>query len=194
MSGYVIYILLEKNGWTICKQWRPWSDAAFCGIWSGSVLFANNPFRGLQTTMGLEVKMPQIFWVSMKGFINLIPVFYIICHGCWTCSIHCYILIVLEVTPISLPKTMIQGVCMTMNHLPKSICCIHEPLKTIYHIHSKYSVWMIMGLNKTANKWCFTPLSTLFESHWDEGRMIMKVSVQWSDEAIQSWAEFLLLQ
>ena len=50
-SGYKIYIFLEKNGWTICKQWRPWSDAAFCGVWSGSALFANYPFTGLPTTM-----------------------------------------------------------------------------------------------------------------------------------------------
>ena len=27
-AGYEIYIFLEKNGWTICKQWRPWSDDA----------------------------------------------------------------------------------------------------------------------------------------------------------------------
>ena len=52
MSGYVIYIFLEKNGLTICKQWRPWSDAAFCDVWSGSALFANHPFRGFQTTVG----------------------------------------------------------------------------------------------------------------------------------------------
>ena len=50
MSGYVILIFWEKNDWTICKQWRPWSEAAFCGIWSGSPLFANYPFRGLPTT------------------------------------------------------------------------------------------------------------------------------------------------
>ena len=50
--GYVIKVFLERNGWTICKQWRPWSDAAFCGVWSGSALFANYPFRGLQITMG----------------------------------------------------------------------------------------------------------------------------------------------
>ena len=34
-SGYEIYIFLEKNGKTIGKQWRLWSDAAFCGVWSG---------------------------------------------------------------------------------------------------------------------------------------------------------------
>ena len=32
-----IQILIE---YSVCKQWRPWSDAAFCGIWSGSALFA----------------------------------------------------------------------------------------------------------------------------------------------------------
>ena len=51
-SGYEIYIFLKKNGWTICKKWRTWSDAAFCGVWSGSALFANDPFTGLGTTMG----------------------------------------------------------------------------------------------------------------------------------------------
>ena len=51
-SGYEIYIFLEKNGQTICKQWRTWSDATFCGIWSGSALFAKYPFTGLPTTMG----------------------------------------------------------------------------------------------------------------------------------------------
>ena len=50
--GYDIYILLEKNGWTICKQWRPWSDTVFCGVWSGSALFANYPFTDLPTTNG----------------------------------------------------------------------------------------------------------------------------------------------
>ena len=49
--SYEIYIFLEKNGRTICKQWRTRSDAAFCGVWSGSALFANYPFTGLSTTM-----------------------------------------------------------------------------------------------------------------------------------------------
>ena len=50
--GYEIYIFLEKNGKAIFKQWRPWSDAAFCSVWSGSALFAIYPFTGLPTTMG----------------------------------------------------------------------------------------------------------------------------------------------
>ena len=51
----VIWIFQEKNGWTIGKQWRrgdPDQTQRFCGVWSGSALFANYPFMGLQTTMG----------------------------------------------------------------------------------------------------------------------------------------------
>ena len=36
-------ILLPKNVWNCWmsgKQCRPWSDAAFCGVWSGCTLFA----------------------------------------------------------------------------------------------------------------------------------------------------------
>ena len=52
VSGCDLDIFREKNGWTISKQWRPLSDAAFCGVWSGSALFANYHFRGLHPTMG----------------------------------------------------------------------------------------------------------------------------------------------
>ena len=38
--------------YTIWKQWRHWSDAAFHCIWSGSAMFANYPIRVLQTTIG----------------------------------------------------------------------------------------------------------------------------------------------
>ena len=38
------YYLLMCQKYCYCcvdgKQWRPWSDAAFCGVWSGSTLFA----------------------------------------------------------------------------------------------------------------------------------------------------------
>ena len=41
VSSYYYYVLQEF------KQWRPWSDATFCGIWSGSALFVNYPSGGL---------------------------------------------------------------------------------------------------------------------------------------------------
>ena len=38
----IIFLLfdLSKNCWMSGKQWRPWSDTALCGVWSGSSLFA----------------------------------------------------------------------------------------------------------------------------------------------------------
>ena len=51
MSGYIMYIFLKKNDWAIWRQWRPWADAAFCSIWSGSALIASYPCRGLQYSM-----------------------------------------------------------------------------------------------------------------------------------------------
>ena len=52
-TGYEIYIFLEKNGSTICKQWRPWSDAAFWVsiIWVCTV--CQIPFYGSPDYNGL---------------------------------------------------------------------------------------------------------------------------------------------
>ena len=36
----------------INKQWRPWSDAALCNVWSGSALFAYVPQKGHQVYLG----------------------------------------------------------------------------------------------------------------------------------------------
>ena len=33
------------------QECRPWSEAPFCGIWSGSALFDNYPFEGFSTKM-----------------------------------------------------------------------------------------------------------------------------------------------
>ena len=66
--GYEIYIFLEKNGLTISKQWRPWSDAAFCSIWSGSALFASYPFKGLPTTMGYGRLWNNFTWLQEMCF------------------------------------------------------------------------------------------------------------------------------
>ena len=44
-----IQILLERS---VSKEWRTWSDAAFCGVWSGSTLFAYVPQKGRLTYMG----------------------------------------------------------------------------------------------------------------------------------------------
>ena len=80
-SGYEIYIFLEKNGLTICKQWRPWSDVAFCGVWSESALFANYPFTGLPTTLGnnYRVVLRHINW----KYNELDPVLFVSVEVLW---------------------------------------------------------------------------------------------------------------
>ena len=37
---YTVTVAVSKNWWMSGKQCRPWSDAAFCAVWSGSTLFA----------------------------------------------------------------------------------------------------------------------------------------------------------
>ena len=39
-SLFLYQLMCLKYWWTIGKKCRPWSDAAFCGVWSGSTLFA----------------------------------------------------------------------------------------------------------------------------------------------------------
>ena len=63
--------------------------------------------------------------------------------------------------------------------------------KKIEHCISSHAAMIKVHVSKyNMTVWCFTSLSTLFKSYRDDGRVIMKGSVQGS--AIQSWAEFRL--
>ena len=42
---FFIFIQILKE-FSVSKQWRTWSDAAFCGVWSGFALFAYVPQKG----------------------------------------------------------------------------------------------------------------------------------------------------
>ena len=42
----------NENWWMNGKQCRPWSDVAYCGVWSGSTLFA-------------KVCLSQYIWIIM---------------------------------------------------------------------------------------------------------------------------------
>ena len=53
----------EKNGWTIRKEWRPWSDAEFCGVWSRSALFANYRFR-ISKLQSVNTKQFNTLWLD----------------------------------------------------------------------------------------------------------------------------------
>ena len=41
-----IIAMFCRNFWTYHKHCRPWSDAAYRGVWSGSTVFVNVPFMG----------------------------------------------------------------------------------------------------------------------------------------------------
>ena len=42
-------ILMENH---VSKEYRHWSVTTLCGVWSGSALFAYDPFTGFQVTIG----------------------------------------------------------------------------------------------------------------------------------------------
>ena len=49
VSGVLfLFFIISRIDIPVSKQWRPWSDAAFCGGWSGSALFAYVPKPFLQ--------------------------------------------------------------------------------------------------------------------------------------------------
>ena len=49
---YFFIFILFRIDIPVSKQWRPWSDAAFCGVWSGSALSAFVPKMGCQAYIG----------------------------------------------------------------------------------------------------------------------------------------------
>ena len=56
--------ILFKIEIPVGKQWRPWSDAAFWGVWSGSALFAYVPNKGA-----------RLLWVKLFAcFLSLLEI------------------------------------------------------------------------------------------------------------------------
>ena len=44
---FFLYIFIQFSiEHSVNKQWRTWSDAALCGVWSGTALFAYVPHKG----------------------------------------------------------------------------------------------------------------------------------------------------
>ena len=76
-----IQILIENSA---SKQWRSWSDATFCGVWSWSALFAYVPQKGRQAYMGENISN-RIYMFNVRGLqttegvlrINYTLIFYI---------------------------------------------------------------------------------------------------------------------
>ena len=40
LYGGILHFIQISIEYSVSKQWRPWSDATFCGVWSGSALFS----------------------------------------------------------------------------------------------------------------------------------------------------------
>ena len=62
----------------LSKQCRPWSDAAFCGVWSGSALFANVQVRVLQIILfslhsDITVTWIALLWITVTWISSNAP-------------------------------------------------------------------------------------------------------------------------
>ena len=67
-----IQILIEYYA---SKQWRSWPDAAFCGVWSGSVLFACSPKQDARLISVTYKGGSRISWYGVqiyKGRFDLL--------------------------------------------------------------------------------------------------------------------------
>ena len=52
LLGVFFIFILNLIEHTVSKQWRPWSDAAFCGVCSRSALFAHVLQKGRKAHIG----------------------------------------------------------------------------------------------------------------------------------------------
>ena len=56
-SGCTYHFLFLSIEGPVSKQCRPWSDALFCGVWSGTALFAKVPVMDARLCVKIEVYM-----------------------------------------------------------------------------------------------------------------------------------------
>ena len=59
---YIFIFILFLIEIPVCKECKPWSDATFCGFWSGSTLLAYVPNRGCYGDMGWRI----IIYMSLR--------------------------------------------------------------------------------------------------------------------------------
>ena len=67
MFGANTVFILSVAHTVLCKQCRPWSDAAFCGVRSGSTLFATNS-AGFWQSKKSEIPFPRRFLSCKSSF------------------------------------------------------------------------------------------------------------------------------
>ena len=52
LLGDILFFFELLKETVVSKQWRVWSDALFCGVWSGFALFAEVPQKEHQAYIG----------------------------------------------------------------------------------------------------------------------------------------------
>ena len=55
----------------VSKQWRSWSDAALCGVWSGSELFVYVPLLGFPPQQWINLSTETDEWISKIFYLQL---------------------------------------------------------------------------------------------------------------------------
>ena len=92
---------MYRNCWMNCNQCRPWSDTAFCSIWSGSTLFAQTCLpQYLQMKVKVDLTVPErceVLAAHTKSnySIQYVCIYFFLKVGSWKFSpfktfwIHC---------------------------------------------------------------------------------------------------------
>ena len=81
----VLYTLFYRIYCISCKQCRPWSDTAFCGVWSGSAVCQWPVYRTLDIN-GLRATSHQFRFWSSSCFAVANLIYYILLHCIFFCS------------------------------------------------------------------------------------------------------------
>ena len=90
LNKSIIHVLMcLKQYWMSGKQWRPWSDAMFCGVWFVSTLFALaclSQYLGLLWYLSLFVALLALLsdkHIQSVVKLSHMPAFLHVCLKCW---------------------------------------------------------------------------------------------------------------
>ena len=86
VSGCIFIKIYGENDWTFSKQWRPWSDAVFCGIWSGPARFARVHVLGFLVLNELKnISFDRAFLGPTIGGALVLNMVWFSVGLCWSC-------------------------------------------------------------------------------------------------------------
>ena len=169
-----IQVLIENYA---SKQWRPWSDAAFCGIWSLSALFAYVPHKG---RLGIYISTSprwttlfsgwQILMVTSKECINCIMSIYsFYIHFLWKTGwslrcMHYFHFIVPFIDSINYLAMHSANACECDKQVIVwfCVCTSDDPLakaRGLLHVktHNTYNI---------SSAWCYSSIESFSMNLW----------------------------